>query len=105
MLIITNITFMTTQNNTQKRVYKNKGIYLLEEKEIMPFFRAFGNLKGDDQAAVKEVICKLCKWSSTYFSYKKTGARGLTYKEQRVVKSAFQCFNIDAFTGETIQNL
>ena len=95
---------MNIQNNTKKRVYPNKGLYKIEEKEIKPFERAYGNLKGDDQSVVRDVICIHCGWSKTYFSFKKTGARGLTYKEQRIVKTAFQCFNIDAFTGETIQN-
>lgn len=94
---------MQVKNNTKKRVHKNKGIYRMEEKKVMPFAKAFGNLKIDDGKTVKSVICELCKLSSNYFNMKKNGDRGLTEYEERVIRSTFQCFNIDAFTGETIQ--
>lgn len=94
---------MTSESNTTKAVPKFKAGYSVEEKKIMPFAMAYNSLGRINQKVAKSVICDMCKLTNGYFSHKKNGIRGLNQYEIEVVKSTFKCFNIDAFTGETIQ--
>ena len=95
---------MTIKQNTKKRAPLNRVGYDPMEKTTQPFTRAFRMLSIENRAIVSRVIRERCNLSQPYFSMKKTGVRGLTEYEEMVVRTTFKCFNIDAFTGETIQN-
>ena len=75
-----------------------------EKEEPRTFARAYEQLKKIDARVVKKVICQTNDWSDVLFAHKKRGIRGMTLRQADVVKSAFQCFGIDAWTGEAIRN-
>ena len=94
---------MEAETNTQKGVQKKRSSYRMDEKQIRPFDRAYDQLKINEAQSVKKVICDLCDLSDAYFSMKKSGKRGVTFYEESVIRATFQCFGIDAFTGEPIK--
>lgn len=72
------------------------------------FKSAFGKLGRDDSFIAKDVIMQRCRWSPQLWSAKMNGKRPLKefssvgVNEVQVVKSTFQSFGIDAFTGDNM---
>ena len=71
-----------------------RGGYNKDKKELKPFDKAYRQLPEKNQLIVKSVIMSQCKISEKHFSLKKIGKRGITDREEEIIKTTFQAFGI-----------
>lgn len=74
-----------------------------KESPLRPFKRAYGKLSKDDSLIVRDLIMKRGKISALQnFNSMKLGKTGISIARQDLIEATFRAFNIDAWTGETI---
>ena len=71
-----------------------RGGYNKDKKELKPFDKAYRQLPEKNQLIVRSVIMSQCKISDTNFRMKKLGHRGITDREEEIIKATFQAFGI-----------
>ena len=71
-----------------------RGGYDKNKKELKPFDKAYRELPEKKQLIARSVIMEQCKISSTNFRMKKLGLRGITDREEEIIKATFQAFGI-----------
>ena len=71
-----------------------RGGYNKDKKELKPFDKAYRQLPEKNQLIVKSVIMSQCKISEIHFRMKKNGNRGITDREEEIIKFTFQAFGI-----------
>lgn len=63
--------------------------------EKVNFSFAFGQLKASEAPEAKARIMRKAKWSNQTFYHKKSGKRGLTEKERKVIDTIFKAYGLD----------
>ena len=71
-----------------------RGGYNKDKKELKPFDKAYRQLPEKSQLTVKLAIMTQCHISDRHFGLKKTGKRGITDREEEIIKDAFRFFGI-----------
>ena len=79
--------------------------YPKNPRYIKAFRKGFNALRVEDAPRVSALLANLLGQSPASVSMKMNGTRGITEYEEETIREIFRSFSIDAFTGETIQNL
>lgn len=64
------------------------------------FFEAWRSLRQNQQHDCIQELCERCGWSEPVFRNKRAGRTELRKAEADVVKSVFEAYGIDAWTGK-----